>query len=131
MRAADTSPSTAPDVPGVTDTAPTAVSGAPPAAATTLDESPQAQDTAQTGSVQSLDYTDPHADDSDASRGVAERGADADEGRQGGLVGAIEHADRRQDGVARPSQEEIAAPGDAPAQSESRLQLDRQNAGSG
>ncbi|KAH9926018.1 uncharacterized protein B0H18DRAFT_1007520 [Fomitopsis serialis] len=104
------------DAPGATDAAPPAVSGAPPVTATTADEPPQGQDAAQAGSVQSLDYEDPHADDSGAARGVAEDGADADEGRQGGLVGASEHADESQGGDARPSQEGLASPGDTPTQ---------------
>ena len=84
--------------------------------ATTADEPPQGQDAAQAGSVQSLDYEDPHADDSGAARGVAEHGADADEGRQGGLVSAAEHADEDQGGDVRPSQEGLTAPYDAPTQ---------------
>ncbi|KAH9925982.1 uncharacterized protein B0H18DRAFT_359011 [Fomitopsis serialis] len=120
------------DAPGATDAAPPAVSGAPPVTATTVDEPPQGQDAAQTGSVQSLDYEDPHADDSGAARGVAEHGADADEGCQGGLVGATEHADEHQGGDAGPSQEGLAAPGDTPTQpSESHFESASQNANSG
>ncbi|KAH9933768.1 uncharacterized protein B0H18DRAFT_600953 [Fomitopsis serialis] len=119
MRAVDTSPSAAPDVPGTTDTAPPAASRAPLVTATTLGEQPQEQFAAQTGLAQSLDYITPQADDSEVSRGVAEHGADADEGRKGGFTGTTEHADEHRGSNARPSQEGLAAPGDSHSESAS------------
>ncbi|KAH9926015.1 uncharacterized protein B0H18DRAFT_360089 [Fomitopsis serialis] len=114
MRAVDTSPSAAP----ATDAALPDISDAPPMTATTLDESPQGQNADLIGQTQPLEATEPRADDSGAARGVAEHGADADadEGRQGGLVSAAEHADEDQGGDVRPSQEGLTAPYDAPTQ---------------
>lgn len=130
MRSVDASSSAAPG-PGATDTAPPAVSRAPSATATTADESLQEQDAAQTSEhSQPLDATEPCADDSGAARGVAEHGAD--EGHQGGLVGAPEHADEHQGGDARPSEEGLAAPGDTPTQPpESHFESANQNANNG
>ncbi|KAH9925998.1 uncharacterized protein B0H18DRAFT_954896 [Fomitopsis serialis] len=133
---------TTPDASHATDTAPPAISGATPMTARTLDVSPQEQDAAQTSEhPQPLNAIEPRVDDLDASRGVAEhgadadegrQGADADEGRQGGLVGAAEHADEHQGGDARPSQEGLASPDDTPTQPpESHFESASQNAHSG
>ncbi|KAH9926006.1 uncharacterized protein B0H18DRAFT_1007426 [Fomitopsis serialis] len=114
----------APDAPNATCTAATAVSGVTPETATMLNGSSQGSDAAQTEHSQPLDATEPRANDSDVARGVAETGTSADEGRRGGLAGAIEQADERQGGDARPSQEVLAAPDDTLTQpSESHCEL--------
>ncbi|KAH9921064.1 uncharacterized protein B0H18DRAFT_956815 [Fomitopsis serialis] len=106
-----------------------AVSGATLVTATMFDESPQGPDAAQTESAQSLDYTDPHTDDSDATRGVAEHGADADEGPQDGLRGTSEDSDGRQYGDT--GQEGLVNTRDVPAQPESHFESPSQNESSG
>ncbi|KAH9925993.1 uncharacterized protein B0H18DRAFT_1007340 [Fomitopsis serialis] len=106
-----------PDAPGVTDTTPPGVSDAPLVTTTTLGESPQGQDAAQTEHSQLPGATEPRADDSGATRAVAEAGTVADEGRQDEPgSAAMEHADQRQGGDVRPSQEGLTAPYDAPTQ---------------
>jgi len=98
--------------------------------ATTFNEPPQGQDTAQTEQSQPLDGTEPRTDDARSTREAVEGGTSADEGRQDGLVGAIKPADERQGCGAR--QEGLAAPDDAPTQPhESHRELGSENKNKG
>ncbi|TFY56656.1 hypothetical protein EVJ58_g7499, partial [Rhodofomes roseus] len=133
MQAVGAGLNAAPDVPGVTDTAPPAVpgSGTMLEVATTHDESesPQGPDAAQIESVHPLEDTEPHADESDDARVIAEAGTSAGEGHLGGLAGAIERADERQGCDAHSSLEGGGAPGDVPTQPSESHHGQNQNTG--